>query len=74
MAWWYQEYDVELGEPLGDYYEQDGAYVREFENGYVVSAPDGVSISFDESVTDVTSGETGSSFTVKAGDGRIYIR
>lgn len=74
QAWWYPEYDVELGEPLGDYYESDGAYVREFENGYVVSAPNGATLSFDEPLTDVTSGEQGTSFTVEAGDGRIYIR
>ena len=74
QAWWYPEYNVELGEPLGDYYESDGAYVREFENGYVVSAPNGATLSFDELLTDVTSGEQGTSFTVEAGDGRIYIR
>ncbi|MCB2171325.1 putative glycoside hydrolase family 15 protein [archaeon] len=74
QAWWYPEYDVELGEPLGDYYESDGAYVREFENGYVVSAPNGATLSFDEPLTDVISGEQGTSFTVEAGDGRIYIR
>lgn len=74
QAWWYSEYDVELGDPLGDYYTQNGAYIREFENGYVVSAPNGATVSFDESLTDVTNGESGTSFTVEAGDGRIYTR
>lgn len=74
QAWWYPEYDVELGEPLGDYYESDGAYIREYENGYVVSAPNGATLSFDELLTDVTSGVQGTSFTVEAGDGRIYLR
>ena len=74
QAWWYPEYDAELGEPLGDYYMQDDAYLREFENGYVVSAPEGVSLVFDESLTDITTGETSTSFTIEAGDGRILIR
>jgi len=51
-----------------------GSQIREFENGYVVSAPNGATLSFDEPLTDVTSGEQGTSFTVEAGDGRIYIR
>jgi hypothetical protein len=74
QAWWYPEYDVELGKPLGDYYEQNGSYIREFEYGIVVSAPNGISMSFDEPVTDVTSGEKGTGFTVEPGDGRIYTR
>jgi len=73
QAWWYTEYDVELGEPLGEYYEMDGAFWRDFENGYAISAPEGVSLSFDEAYTDVTSGESGTSFVIEAGDGRIYI-
>lgn len=74
QAWWYSEYDVELGEPLGEYYEVDGAYWREYENGYVVSAPDGASVSFSEELTDATSGVTSKSFIIEAGDGRIYTR
>ena len=74
QAWWYPEYDVALGEPLGDYYLQDGAYLREFTYGYVVSAPDGVSLSFDEPLTDITTGKTSTSFTIESGDGRILTR
>ena len=74
QSWWYDEYDVELGEPTGAYYEEDGAYWREFENGFVVAAPEGTIVSFDEALTDVSSGERTTSFTIEAGDGRIYIR
>ena len=74
QAWWYSEYDVELGEPLGEYYEVDGAYWREYENGYVVSAPDGASVSFSEELTDATSGVKSTSFIIEAGDGRIFTR
>jgi hypothetical protein len=73
QAWWYPEYDADLGEPLGEYYERDGAYWREFEKGFVVAAPIGASISLDEEYTDVTSGETSESFTIEEGDGRIFI-
>jgi hypothetical protein len=74
QAWWYDEYDVELGKPTGGYYEGDGAYWREFENGFVVAAPEGATVSFDEMLTDVTSSERSTSFVIEAGDGRIYIR
>ncbi len=74
QAWWYPEYDVDLGEPLGEYYERDGAYWREFENGFVVAAPDGASVSFDEEYVDATSGEASMSFTVEEGDGRIFLK
>ena len=73
QAWWYPEYDVDLGEPLGDYYLKDGAYWRDFEKGFVIAAPYGATVSFDEEVTDVTSDETGTSFTIFPGDGRIYL-
>jgi hypothetical protein len=74
QAWWYPEYDADLGEPLGEYYERDGVYWREFDNGFVVAAPDGASVSFDEEYTDVTSGEASMSFTVEEGDGRIFLK
>jgi len=73
QAWWYPEYDVDLGEPLGEYYELDGAYWREYERGFVVAAPEGASVSFDEEYTDVTSGESSESFIIEEGDGRIFI-
>ncbi len=74
QAWWYPEYDVDLGEPLRKYYELDGAYCREFEKGFVVAAPEGASVSFDEEYTDVTSGEASESFTIEKGDGRIFLK
>jgi hypothetical protein len=40
QAWWYPEYDIDLGKPLAAYYLKDGAYWREYENGVVVAAPD----------------------------------
>ncbi len=74
QAWWYPEYDADLGEPLGEYYERDGAYWREFEKGFVVVAPNGASVSFDEEYIDVTSEETSNSFVIDEGDGRIFVK
>lgn len=74
QAWWYPEYDVDLGEPLGDYYKKDNAYWREFENGIVVSSPySDVNVSFDEEHTDVTTDISSKTFTVEEEDGRIFI-
>lgn len=73
QAWWYPEYDVDLGAPLGEYYEVDGALYRDYEKGVVVSAPYGADVSFEEMHVDVTSGEESTAFTVLEGDGRIYL-
>ena len=35
----------------------DGAYWRDFENGVVVAAPDGVKVSFDNMYVDISTGE-----------------
>ena len=74
QAWWYDEYDVDLGAPIDDYYMSDSAYWREFENGIVVSAPNGAEVNFDEEHMDVTSGDSSKSFTIDPGDGRIFVR
>jgi len=74
QAWWYPEYDADMGNPLGDYYYKDGAYWREFEKGVVVSSPNSdVEVVFENEHTDVTTGITSTTFTVEHGDGRIFI-
>jgi len=74
-AWWFDEYDVELGEPLGDYYISDDVYYRDFENGVVVSNPNkNISVEFDQEMIDITSGTQSSSFQVEKGDGRIFLK
>lgn len=73
-AWWFDEYDVELGEPMGDYYIDDNAYFRKFEGGVVVCSPNEyMTVEFDKDMTNVTSGETGQKFKVEKGDGKIFI-
>lgn len=75
QAWWFPEYDVNLGDPIGQYYKKDNAYWREFEKGFVVSSPyANVSIYFEEEHTDATTNIKSTSFTVEKGDGRIYIK
>jgi len=75
QAWWFPEYDADLGDPLGAYYEKDNAYWREFENGTVVSSPDvDITVTFDATHTDITSGEKLLTFEVKKGNGRIFIK
>ncbi len=75
QAWWFSEYDAELGEPIGVYYSTSGAYWREFENGVVVSSPhENISIVFEEEYTDATTGESSKTFSIEEGDGRIFIK
>ena len=75
QAWWFPEYDADLGEPLGEYYKKDGAYWREFEEGVVVSSPyANTSVVFEEDHADVTTGISSKNFVVGEGDGRIFIK
>lgn len=75
QAWWFLEYDANLGLPLGEYYKKDNAYWRDFENGVVVSSPyTDVTVTFEVPHTDVTTGTTAQSFTIEKGDGRIFVR
>lgn len=73
-AWWFPEYDVDLGPARGAWYQQDGAYFREFAHGTVVSAPPGpVTVTFPAPFRDVSTGERACAFTVADGDGRIFL-
>ncbi len=75
QAWWFIEYDVKLGKPVGAYYKKDSAYYRDFENGIVVSSPESDTVvNFDEEYTDITTNIRSTSFTIEKGDGRIYIK
>ena len=73
QAWWFDEYGVNLGEPLGPYYLEGEAYYRKYEKGIVVAAPySETTVGLSAEYTDVTSGETATEFRVQEGDGRIY--
>lgn len=75
QAWWFPEYDADLGNPMGAYYEKDNTYFRDFEKGTVVSSPDtDETVTFDTIHTDITTNEQSQSFVVKKGDGRIFIK
>jgi hypothetical protein len=74
QAWWFNEYDVVLGDPIGYYFEVNGSFWREFENGFVVAAPNGANVSFDTLYKDVTSGKVSTDFKIDIGDGRIYLQ
>jgi len=73
-AWWFTEYDADIGGAEGVYYQQDTAYFRSYEHGLVVSAPySAVTVSFTQPHTDVSTGITGIEFVVPEGDGRIFL-
>jgi hypothetical protein len=75
QAWWFREYDVNLGSPLNSYYRKGDAYYREFERGIVVASPyTDTAVSFDGEFTDVTTGNRSDKFQIEKGDGRIFIR
>ena len=75
QAWWFSEFDVELGSPLGNYYEENGAYRRDFEKGSVVASPDSsTEIDFEIEHTDVTTNKKETKFKINKGDARIFIK
>jgi hypothetical protein len=75
QAWWFKEYNVDLGRPLGKYYKKDNAYWREFEKGVVVSSPySDVDVNFDGEYIDITTGVKSKSFMIEGGDGRIFVK
>ncbi|MBU0461009.1 MAG: putative glycoside hydrolase family 15 protein [Nanoarchaeota archaeon] len=75
QAWWFPEYNVDLGRPLGGYYKKENAYWRNFEKGIVVSSPySDITFSSDETYKDATTGINSGSFTIEKGDGRIFIK
>lgn len=75
QAWWFPEYDIDLGSPLGPYYEQGGAYRRDFKNGSVVFTPYAdYTVVFGEEHTDVTGGHHAMQFNIHQGDGRIFLK
>ena len=75
QAWWFKEYNANLGRPVGDYYRENDAYYREFQNGIVVASPDTTStVILPSEYTDITTGERAASFVIEEGDGRILLK
>ena len=74
--WWFEDYyDADLGEPIGPYELEGGAYIRDFENGVVVAAGDVPAVvSLNSAHVDVATGATGTDFTVPELDARIYVK
>jgi hypothetical protein len=72
--WWFDEYGVDLGEPLGPDYQEGDAYYRGFEKGVVVAAPySETAATLGTPHMDVASGETTTVLEIEAGDTRIYV-
>lgn len=75
--WWYHEYDIPVGKPLGAYYkDQDDTYKREYENAVVAlnNTFHDTMVHFDKRMRDETTGMEGNDFFLGSKDGRIYIR
>ncbi len=79
QLWWFNEYDADLGEPLGGYERHRygrGTYSREFQNGTVIVNPadEVVVVRTKEALFDATSGQAAQTFTIPAQDARILVR
>jgi hypothetical protein len=79
QLWWFDEYDANLGNPLGKF-ERDryapGTYSRAFEHGTVIVNPTrgAVSVRLAESLQDATTHHVALAFTVAAQDAKILVR
>ncbi|OGN95640.1 MAG: hypothetical protein A2Y89_03535 [Chloroflexi bacterium RBG_13_51_18] len=75
QAWWFPEYDVDLGNPLDNSYKKGDAYYREFEKGIVVASPyAATNVVFNGEFIDVSTGNKSHTFDIEKGDGRIFLR
>ena len=75
--WWYQEYDLPIGNPLGGCYKhEDGSWRRDYENAVVVANLNYHEIKphFESEMRDSTSSQISKDFLLSAQDGRIYMR
>lgn len=73
---WYPFWAAELGQPLGDYRTVDGASVRDFTAGTAVFNPYGnkpVTITLPKPHKSMATGMMGTTFTVPAYDGDIFV-
>lgn len=77
LHWWYQEYDIPIGKPLGTFYKaEDGTYRRDYENAIVVvnMSYHDVQPHFEHTMRDGTTSWVGKDFNLPSKDGRIYVR
>ena len=77
QLWWYQEYDLPIGKPLGAAYEhEDGSWRRDYENAVVVANLNYHEIQphFERRMRDGTTALSSRDFDLPAQDGRIYMR
>ena len=75
--WWYPEYDIPIGKPLGEYYRhEDGTYRRDYENAIVVlnNSYHDIQPHFEQTMRDGTTSWVGRDFNLPSKDGRIYVR
>jgi hypothetical protein len=72
---WKEEFSVDLGEPLGPYYERSNALWRDFESGTVVCAPDSsTTADFERNMTDIETGIEATTFAIGVGEGGIFVK
>jgi len=78
--YWYDFYDADLGRPIGEkgqlYENQDGLFIREFTNGWVVynRSSKAQDIQLPMQSTGVESGITSITHTLPNLDGEIYLK
>ena len=74
-GYWFPEYyDVDLGDPVDSYIEEEGVYSRVFENGTIVAAVDTAAfVSLDAVHVRVGTQESGTEFHVSRGDAAIFL-
>lgn len=79
QLWWFDEYDVDLGDALGPYSRNlygSGTFSREFENAVVIlnNSDQSIEVDFEATFRDVSSGEEATSLAIPPNDARILVR
>ncbi len=73
---WYPEYDLDLGNPTGQAYQQDELWIRKFSNGIVIVNPSYISHIFYPKATyyDANGKSYSGTLTVKGRKGYILVK
>jgi len=79
QLWWFDEYDVDMGEALGAYSRGlygPGTFSREFENGLVIAntGDTPIQVQVTAKYLDVSLRQKATTFVIPAGDARILLR
>lgn len=72
--YWYPEWETKIGHPLGEYYQKDGVYQRDFSNGRVLVNPGKKTVTVKLDGTYTVEGNVVTEITLKSKTGVLLLQ